>query len=228
MSWSSDLRIEADPIWTAIHTHPFLCELGSGTLDVKRFRYYILQDYPYLKEFCRVLALAVSRGGRLEEMSFFAELLHATLTIEMEMHRSCCRELGISDEEIENARLAPTAYAYSRHLLSVGTLGTQAEMLAALLPCIVSYAEIGAALNAHPPVHAPHYQRWIATYASEPFQEVSRRAQQVMDGLEPSVGSAERERCWAHFVVSSRYEWQFWEMAYRQERWPLEGPGRWA
>jgi len=221
MSWYASLRAEADPIWEAIHEHPFLRELGEGSLDVGRFRFYILQDYPYLKEFSRVLALAVSRGGPLEEMSFFAGLLQTTLTVEMALHRSYCREFGITDQDLEAAELAPTAHAYTRHLLSIGALGSQAEMTIALLPCVASYAEIGRVMGKRPPDHAPLYARWIEAYASEGYQEIARAHIALADRLEGRVGPEEKARCRRHFIIGSRYEWLFWEMAYRKEAWPV-------
>jgi len=225
MSWFEDLRAEADPIWREILGHPFVRELGRGTLPVDRFRFFLTQDYPYLKEFSRALGLAVSRGGRLEEMTFFAELLHGTLSFEMELHRRSCGELGIRAEELEEARLGPTGYAYTRHLLSVGALGTQAEMAIALLPCSVTYAEIGKSLAASPAPNAPHYENWIRTYASGEYQEIVRRLISIADGLEKRVSGDERTRCREHFLISSRYEYLFWEMAYRGEAWPFdEGP----
>jgi thiaminase (transcriptional activator TenA) len=170
-----------------------------------------------------VLALAVARGGRLREMSFFAELLHGTLETEMALHRSYCAEFGITQEDLESTRLAPTAHAYTRHLLSVGALGTEAEILAALLPCMVTYAEIGTALDAAPPAAAPLYVRWIELYASEPFQQIARRVEEAFDRMEPLAGAEEAERCRDHYTTSFRYEWMFWEMSYRMETWPPRG-----
>jgi thiaminase/transcriptional activator TenA len=31
----------------------------------------------------------------------------------------------------------------------------------------------------------------------------------------------ERERVAGHFVTTTRYEWMFWDMGYRQERWSV-------
>ena len=33
--------------------------------------------------------------------------------------------------------------------------------------------------------------------------------------------AVERERIHRHFRATSRYEWMFWDMGYRQERWPV-------
>jgi thiaminase/transcriptional activator TenA len=226
MSFYAHMRVEADSIWSAIHRHPFLAELGNGSLSDERFLFYMTQDYPYLKEFCRVLALAVARGGDVREMTFFTGLLTATLTTEMELHRRLCRELGIAEETLESAALAPTAHAYTRHLLSVGALGTRAEMTAALLPCVVSYAEIGRSLSARPP-ESPVYRRWIEAYASDEYQSIAQAMVRIADDIEPSLSRAERDACRELFLVGSRYEWRFWEMAYTMERWgPVtEAPG---
>ena len=31
-------------IWEGYHNHPFITELGAGTLDPAKFRYYMIQD----------------------------------------------------------------------------------------------------------------------------------------------------------------------------------------
>jgi thiaminase/transcriptional activator TenA len=35
------------------------------------------------------------------------------------------------------------------------------------------------------------------------------------------TGEAERRRLSDHFETTSRYEWMFWDMGYRQEAWPV-------
>jgi thiaminase/transcriptional activator TenA len=46
-------------------------------------------------------------------------------------------------------------------------------------------------------------------------------------GLTERIGqelsAAERQAMTGHFVITSRYEWMFWDMGYRQERWPIGG-----
>jgi thiaminase/transcriptional activator TenA len=42
-----------------------------------------------------------------------------------------------------------------------------------------------------------------------------------MNRLGAAAGPAERKTMTAHFVLSSRYEFMFWEQAYRLERWPV-------
>ena len=44
-------------IWEGYHNHPFITELGTGTLDPAKFRYYMIQDYRYLLDYVKVFAI---------------------------------------------------------------------------------------------------------------------------------------------------------------------------
>lgn len=68
---SADLRAATGVIWDAQHRHPFVRGLGDGTLDLERFRFWIRQDYLFLIEYARVLALAAARASDLETQSTF-------------------------------------------------------------------------------------------------------------------------------------------------------------
>jgi thiaminase (transcriptional activator TenA) len=43
----------------------------------------------------------------------------------------------------------------------------------------------------------------------------------VTDQLGPELAPAERARVHQHFRATSRYEWMFWDMGYREESWPV-------
>ena len=72
MGYSDELWARHEPIWRAVHDHPFVRGIGDGTLPVERFRYYIEQDFVFLHEYSRVLALAVAKGIELASMARFA------------------------------------------------------------------------------------------------------------------------------------------------------------
>jgi len=41
----------------------------------------------------------------------------------------------------------------------------------------------------------------------------------MVDSCGEGAGPLERSRMVRHFVTSSRYEYMFWDMAYRMEKW---------
>jgi thiaminase/transcriptional activator TenA len=62
---------------------------------------------------------------------------------------------------------------------------------------------------------------WIDTYSGEEFAGDVREVLAVTDELGPELSPAERDRVHRHFRATSRYEWMFWDMGYRQEAWPV-------
>ena len=101
MGFIADIEERTRPMRDAILAHPFVTGVGNGTLDVERFKRYVTQDYVYLIEYSRVLALASAKAPALEDMSWFAGLLDETLNQEMAIHRSYCQEFGITTQELE-------------------------------------------------------------------------------------------------------------------------------
>jgi thiaminase/transcriptional activator TenA len=221
MGYAQQLQVRHASIFARVLDHPFVRGIGDGSLPVERFRFYIEQDYAFLIEYSRVLALAVAKGRELPGMGHFAELLHATLNVEMALHRGYAAKFGITDEALARVAAAPTTYAYTRHLLATAYAGSLPEIAAALLPCQWGYGEIGKTLAAAgAPPDAPLYAEWIAMYAGDEYHGLVEGLIAHFDALAEQESDHGRERLAAIFLTSSRYEWSFWEMAWRMETWP--------
>lgn len=220
MAFAETLRAELAPVWERILAHPFVRELGAGTLAPERFRYYLGQDYVFLVEYARVLGLAVARGERLADMARFAQLLHATLHGEMDLHRGVCREYGLEPADLDRLAASPTCRAYCDHLLRVAQTGSLAEIAAALLPCQWGYHEIALALAPGSPPDN-RYAPWIATYTSADYADLAAWVRDLVSAEGERAGPALRARMAEVYALSSRYEWRFWEAAYRMEAWPV-------
>jgi thiaminase/transcriptional activator TenA len=216
------LREAAEPIWRQIHEHPFVVEMGQGTLATERFAYYMVQDYLYLIEYCRLFALAATKSPDLQTMGKFAELLHATLHVEMDLHRQYAAKFGISVEALEHAKIAPTAHAYSRHLLHTTQNGTLAEMVTAILPCQWGYHEVAMRLKEQGGMdNGSLYTEWVAMYASDEFKSLSDWLRGWLDDLASTLNEAEQENLVELYLTGSRYEWMFWDMSYTMQEWPV-------
>src|SRR5687767_13161980 len=103
MSLSGRLRERAAGVWEREFAHPFVQGLGDGTLDDARFRTWLRQDYLFLIEYGRVIALAAARAEDLESMERFADLLHSTLRTEMDLHRRYAGQFGVGVDDLEAA-----------------------------------------------------------------------------------------------------------------------------
>ena len=51
MGFVSDVETEYQAIRDGILGHPFIVGVGNGTLNVKNFKHYVLQDYVYLIDY---------------------------------------------------------------------------------------------------------------------------------------------------------------------------------
>ena len=51
MSLSEELRESVGPLWEKTVSHPFVIELGDGTLPTEKWRVYFQQDHLFLKHF---------------------------------------------------------------------------------------------------------------------------------------------------------------------------------
>ena len=222
MRLSEALRERHDSIWRRIFAHPFVAGLADGTLPVDRFRYYMAQDYVFLVEYSRVLALAVVKGPDLASMARFAELLHSTLNVEMGLHRAYAGRFGLTPEDLAATEAAPTTYAYTRHLLAVAHSGTLAEIAFALLPCQWGYWELGQRLTAQgAPGSQPLYEEWVRTYSSPEYGSLAAWLRDLADRLADGLPTAAQARIAEHYHASVRHEYLFWEMAWTGQTWPV-------
>lgn len=200
--------------------HPFVVGVGDGTLDVAKFKHYVTQDYAYLIEYSRVLALASARATDLATMGWFAKLLDETLSVEMDLHRSYCAEFGITTEELEATEPAPTTIAYTSFLLKTAHQGSFGELVASLLPCQWGYWEIGDHLSRRgEPASAPLYSKWIQMYIAPEFTDLAQEIRELADRIGDQAGSAELAAMGEAYRTSLRFERLFWDMAYNLEHW---------
>lgn len=206
------LRLLADPIWEEQHAHPFIRGLADGSLPVDSFRRWLLQDYLFLVEYCRMLAYAAARAPDLATATRLADVLHATLHEEMAFHRQCAAEFGIDGRGLANGEMAEMARAYADHLLRVAVAEDFAQLSCALLPCMWGYSELGQRLAREPSSPEPRYRAWIETYSDPGFAELAGWCRELVDRIAADAGPGTRSRMEREFLVSSRFELAFWDV----------------
>ncbi len=216
---SQRLHEAARPIWDQYHDHPFVRGLGDGTLDLEKFRWFLLQDYLYLFDYARVFAYGVIKAREPGLMRTFAENVDEILGGEMKIHRAYMARLGITEEQVFAVRPALANLSYTHYMLSCAATGNAAEIIAAILSCSWSYAEIGTQLAQLPgALDHPFYGEWVRGYAGADYQATNDALIALMDQLADGCSEAEYQQLEEIFVNCSRYELGFWNMAWNQEK----------
>ena len=209
-----------DGIYKRILEHPFIEGLTTGELDRGAFRYYVIQDALYLRDYARALAVCAAKSPTESDIRMFSEHAAGAITVERKLHESFFADFGLSEADVTATEMAPTNLAYTSYLLATVYGRPFEEALGAVLPCYWIYWEVGHALTEHGSPD-PLYRRWIETYGGDEFADVVRAVLAVTDRLGDTLDEPAKERVQRRFLTTSRYEWMFWDMGYRQEQWPV-------
>lgn len=220
MALRDELWAGAAPIYDRILDHPFVRGLTDGSLPREIFRHYVVQDAHYLRGYARALSVCGAKAPTEDDTAMFNAHASGAIQAEQQMHAEFMGELGSSPADAAREPLTPTTCAYTSYLLANTYGGSFAEGLGTVLPCYWIYARVGAALLEQSSPD-PLYARWIAAYGGEEFQDVVAAVLAVTDRLGEEISPAERGRAYGHFVTTSRYEWMFWDAAWRRETWPV-------
>jgi thiaminase/transcriptional activator TenA len=218
VAFSEELWESAADVYDAIRAHPFLTGLTDGTLPHAAFGHFVVQDSHYLRGYARALAVLAGRARTEHDTTLLAGHSAGAIAAEQEMHAELSDSLA-ADTDIQ-APPAPTTLAYTSYLLATCHGGSFAEGMGAVLPCYWIYARVGEALLAESSPD-PLYARWIGMYGGEEFRAVVDAAIALVDRTAAGLGPAERARVVGHYRTTSRYEWMFWDAAWRRERWPV-------
>ncbi len=214
-TFTADAWDRASPIRAAIDGMPFITGLADGSLSPDRFLYYLSQDAHYLDSYARVLAACATQSPNTHQLTFWATGAQRAIAVEEELHRTHLRGTAVSEP-------SPTCVAYSSYLLSLASSGSYATLVAGVLPCFWIYQDVGARLLNRASDRLDHpYADWIASYADPAFAAVTTQAKALTDTLATDAPPAALDQMHAAFKTASRFEFLFWDAAWRKEQWPV-------
>jgi thiaminase/transcriptional activator TenA len=192
-------------------THPIVRGIANGDLDHTRFRSWLVQDYLFLLDYVRLLALAAARAPDTDTLGRLVDLAHATFHQELSLHRGYAAEFGLAAADLDQAEKSPECAAYTDFLLRTAATAEFAEVLAALLPCMWGYAELGRSMAATGLPTEPRYRRWIQAYADPGFATLAAWCAALLDRAADGLPAARLAACQRAFLTSLRHEHAFWD-----------------
>ncbi|WP_368030475.1 thiaminase II [Arcobacter sp. s6] len=212
MTTTQDLIKNSQPHWDKYIKHEFIQKLADGTLELRNFQHYLMQDYIYLFHYCRAFALAMYKSGNFEQMRFSQQALNATLD-EIQLHINYCKEFGIDEKTIYKQQESSACIAYTRYVLDCGLNGDLAQLYAAVIPCFLGYAKVAdyITFNNLSVANNP-YQSWIDMYSSKEYQEAAKAATQFFEELCKDLSKKQMEKIQDIFTTATRMEISFWQM----------------
>jgi thiaminase/transcriptional activator TenA len=219
MGLSDDLKRGTGPLWEQVVTHPFVLELGEGTLAQDKFNVYFDQDYLFLKDWAVLLSLATAKSPDFDSARHLVEFLHLGLGGEEGLFQQAFQERGLSRQEVENLAYLPTTLHYSGYLRRTAYESGFIEVITTLLAVEWPYLDWAQRLEGagkHP--NNRYYQNWIDIHVSDGMKDFVGWMRQTVDAVE--LTPREQSHLQTIFRDVLRYELLFFEMAYRGEAWP--------
>tara|TARA_Y100001947_G_scaffold20284_1_gene14549 strand:+ start:655 stop:1248 length:594 start_codon:yes stop_codon:yes gene_type:complete len=194
-------------------------ELADGFLDRERFHVYFDQDYPFLRDWAIPLSLATAKAPDFGAARGLVRFLHLGLSGEEGLFQEAFRKRGISHKAVAGLQYLPTTKNYSGYLRTLAYEGTFTEVVATLLA--VEWPYLDWAQRAEETGRKPsnrYYQTWIEIHTSPGMSRFVSWLRSLVDESAPTA--VQQDRLQEIFRDVLRYEYQFFEMAYRGESWP--------
>jgi thiaminase/transcriptional activator TenA len=220
------LKAASADAWEGYIHHAFCRQLAAGTLPEACFKHYLTQDYLFLIHFSRAWALATSKAEHLDEMRHTTTVTNALLNYEMALHVEYCGTWGLTEDEMAAVPEDPATVAYTRYVLDRGHSGDLLDLLVALAPCVIGYAEIGQWMRRHADtrIEGNPYRAWIEMYSDAEYQDVAQGARGLIEkvaerriGAEP-MASGRWSSLRRTFETATRLEIGFWDMGLAPSR----------
>ncbi len=205
-------------IWESYNSHPFVKGIAYGTLPIENFKFYMLQDHLYLLQYAKVFALGLIKSNSERDMRLFARLISDTLDTENKVHQDYLKKLGITREDIDNAKTSIVTDSYTNYMISIAFKEGLEELAVSVLACAWSYKLIGDFMETVPnSKNHKFYGHWINTYTSKEFRDSIQIIMDMVDRLGKGYSEEQIQNLEKILINCSRYEYMFWDMAWNKE-----------
>lgn len=213
--FSVQLLAAAEPIWTAMVRHPFVQELAAGRLDAATFDFWVQQDHYFVEETRRLWAYAASRAPDEEIARTLLQAANA-LDAELRLFRDHAAARGLPLDVVP----APICQGYASFALHTAAFGDFLDLFSVVFGAEKAYFDTWSAVKDQTPAGSA-YSHWIANWTNPAFGEFVDWIQRTLDRLAEGQPPTALERARGKFLTSARFEYLFWEAAYRREGWPV-------
>jgi thiaminase/transcriptional activator TenA len=195
--------------WSEYTDHNFLSNLINSKLSEDNFKEYLVQDYVFLQQFIKILALTIYKSKSFEEINRSVNLIKG-IDHEIKLHRNYCKKWKIPLKSLNNIRVEKANSAYTDHVLSVGKNGDNFDIFSCLSVCIIGYGEIGFKLSKIKKWKKSKYKSWIKMYSSKEYQQIAEENINYLDTLYKVNKNKDLSKLKKNFKKSTILERNFW------------------
>ena len=209
-SWTRQAWDAALPIYNQILDHPFIKELAAGTLAPDKFDRYLAQDELYVGNYGRQMFELAELIPDPQQHDMFYAFAKEGIEGEKAMHALLIDRFGI-DTQVQPSQVTT---AYNAHTEAAIRSGSKEIGLAAMLPCMWVYNEVGLHILRTAAVEGNPYREWIQEYGNEAFTAGVAQVLELADSYAAAAPEDIRERMTSAYIEATRFEYLFWDYGY--------------
>ena len=216
-----DLRAKYHAQWEAMVNHPFVLEMGDGTLDIARFRAYFRQDYVFCKDLVALTAIAIAKAAPdYEAGKVLNGFLANFLSAENDLFLGGFHDLDVTPAEYRATVANPVTQAFGDFMVRTALEGDFDDILPLLYVTEGTYLDwAGRLLNAGARPGNAVYQGWIDIHSPAVLDEVVGWLASRLNDAGRRANDAKRANMERIFLTTLRYESLFWDACYHGLEW---------
>lgn len=152
---------ENKAVWEKYTHHSFASQIASGDLKLEKFKYYLGQDYLYLKAYRSCFKHMAINANTKSERAYFEKNTIGDIESDMAL---------MFDVDISKVELSSVTSDYTNYLYKILIEGSNLEKLVAIAPCVIGYGVLAKTIRKNEIADDNYYKQWIEIYASDAYQ----------------------------------------------------------
>ena len=184
--------------------------VAAGTLAPDKFDRYLAQDELYVGNYGRQMFELAELIPDPRQHDMFYAFAKEGIEGEKAMHALLIDRFGI-DTQVQPSQVTA---AYNAHTEAAIRSGSKEIGLAAMLPCMWVYNEVGLHILRTAAVEGNPYREWIQEYGNEAFTAGVAQVLELADSYAAAAPEDIRERMTSAYIEATRFEYLFWDYGY--------------
>ncbi|CAI4052665.1 hypothetical protein SKDZ_16G0190 [Saccharomyces kudriavzevii ZP591] len=203
------------PHWDSYVNHEFVQKVADGTLERKKFQFFIEQDYLYLINYARISCIAGSKAPSLEDLEKELVIVECVRNGLSQHEKRLREEFGVEGPSyLQNIQRGPALRAYCRYFNDVARRGNWQELVIALNPCLMGYGyaltKIKGKVTA---AEGSLYHEWCETYSSSWCHEAMAEGEKLLNRILETYPPEQLDTLVTIYAEVCELESNFWTAA---------------
>ncbi|MCY4557308.1 MAG: TenA family protein [Chloroflexi bacterium] len=221
MPFADELRAKYHDQWESMVTHPFVLEMGDGSLDIAKFRNYFRQDYVFCKDLVKLTSFAIARAAPdYEAGKILNGFLSNFLSAENDLFLNGFHDLGVTAEQYLETEANPVTQGFGDFMVRTALEGDFDDLIALFYVTEGTYLDWAERLlNSGTQPNNAVYQGWIDIHSPDVLGDVVAWFTERLNDAGERANATKRANLERIFRTTLRYEYQFWEACYHGRDW---------